>query len=160
MHNAVRAKLHYGLFDNDELVSVITYREHKEGLEIARFAAKNNVTIVGGFSKLLKNSLKSIRSLGYKKIITYADRDLTPDYQDSVYFKNGFKFIKNTGNILFYTDCNQTFPRQIFQKHKLSSILSEYDSKLNANENLIKNKIYPVWNSGNWKFEMYIDDVK
>lgn len=156
MHNAVKAKYHFGLFHNEELVSVISYREHSEGIEIARYAGKQNISVVGGFSKLLKNSIKVLKDKNYKKIITYADRDLTPDYKESVYYKNGFTFIGNTGNILFYTDQHKPYPRQIFQKHKLSKLLKVYDPSVTADENLIQNHIYPVWNSGNWKFELKI----
>jgi hypothetical protein len=159
LHGDVNSKFSLGVYSNNELISCISYRQHKEGIEIARFATKLNSSCVGGFSKLLKHSISKLKELNYSKIITYCDRDWTPDYRDSVYFKNGFKFIKDTGCSLSYFNNKQviTITRETFQKHKLKSLFPEtYDDNLTADEILEKNNIYPIYNSGNWKYELEI----
>lgn len=43
-----------GLYFNNQLVSLLTYKKYKEGIDIARFCNKNNTVVHGGLSKLLK----------------------------------------------------------------------------------------------------------
>jgi len=78
-----------GLFDDTELIALITFRNHKEGLEIARFCTKLGYQVVGGFSKLLKARLK----LSKDTIITYANARYS---NGNVYSKAGFKYIGMT----------------------------------------------------------------
>jgi len=157
LHGDVGAKSALGLYYDNELISCISFRKHKEGIEIARFASKLHCSIRGGFSKLLKHSISKLRELGYSKIITYCDRDWTPDYKDSVYYKNGFNFVGDSGCILRYYDSinNRTYPRETFQKHKLKGLFEDYNFD-NVDEFLQGKRIYGFYNSGNWKFELLI----
>lgn len=69
------SKFHYGLYNNDELVSVMTFGESrfKKGeFELLRFANKLYTNVVGGASKLLKHFLRE--HSGVKEIVSYADR--------------------------------------------------------------------------------------
>ena len=75
LHGDVGASFAFGLFDGEELVQAISFRKHKEGMEIARLATKLNTSVVGGFSKLLKYSTPCVKEVGYDKIVTYCDRD-------------------------------------------------------------------------------------
>ena len=151
-----------GLYSKDnELLSAISFRKHKEGIEIARFATKEDITVVAGFSKLIKHSIDYIKEhySDVKKIITYCDRDWTPDYTKSAYYKNGFTFVGNSGPMLKYFNLRKQkiIARQQLQKHKLKALFpEEYDEALTANEILYKAKIVPLYNSGNWKFERNI----
>ena len=158
LHGDVKSSFALGLYQEEELISCISFRKHKEGIEIARFATKLNSCCVGGFEKLLKYSIPKIKELGYKKIITYCDRDWTPNYKDSVYYKNGFTFIKDTGCSLSYVKGGSkptVYSRETFQKHKLKELFPEtYSDDKTADEILIENKVYPIYNSGNWKFEL------
>lgn len=45
---------HIGLYHNDTLTSIISYKKHKEGIDISRFCSLKDTQIVGGLSKLLK----------------------------------------------------------------------------------------------------------
>lgn len=45
---------HVGLFDKDVLVSLISYKKHKDGIDISRFCNKLNSSVAGGLSRLLK----------------------------------------------------------------------------------------------------------
>ena len=158
LHGDANSSFALGLYSNDELLQCISFRKHKEGIEIARFATKLDYSIVGGFSRLLKYSIINCKKLGYNKIITYCDRDWTPDYKDSVYYKKNFTFVHDSGPMLSYISVGKDvlFSREKFQKHKIEKMFPDiYDKELTADEMLSKKGIYPVYNSGNWKF--YLD---
>lgn len=150
-----------GLYKEGQLLACISFRRHKEGLEIARFATKDGYTVVGGFSKLLKHAIRYIKDKysSVKKIVTFCDRDWTSDYKDSVYYKNGFTFVKDSGPILRYYDnkTNRLVARQQLQRHKVKEKYPEiFDEDLTTNQILDKVGIWAMYNSGNWKFEMEI----
>jgi len=157
----VNASFALGLYNGSELLTCISFRKHKEGMEIARLATKVNCSVVGGFSKLLKHSIIKVKEdfPNINKVVTYCDRDWTPDYRDSVYFKNGFNFIKDSGCMLKYYNSVKGIihSREKYQKHKLEKLFPEfYNSSLTADEILYKAKIYPLYNSGNFKYELEI----
>jgi hypothetical protein len=155
----------YGLEHEGKLVSALAFRRLGEGVENARFVF-DGCTVVGGFTKLLKAFLRDYEGQ-FKEIISFCDRDLTPDYRDAVYFKNGFDFLGDSGSSLEYY-CNKVqkteqgrvlektkYPRQIFQKHKLKEMFPDvWDESLTEAEILEKKQIYQIWNSGCWKFEL------
>ena len=45
----------YGLFLEEELISVMSIRKINKGIDISRFSTKINLNVMGGFSKLLKH---------------------------------------------------------------------------------------------------------
>lgn len=74
------SKYRYGLYYNDELVSLMTFgslrkvlgSKNKEGsYELLRFCNKLNTSVIGGASKLLKHFIKTHNP---NEIISYADR--------------------------------------------------------------------------------------
>jgi hypothetical protein len=151
----------YGLFLDGDCISVMTFRGHKEGIEIARFATKTGLTVTGGFSRLLAHAIPELKREGHSVLISYCNRDLTPDWHDSVYHKQGFEFLGDTGSSLRYL-CNKTqgelsgkgvYPRQKFQKHKLKDMFPDYNGQ-NVRSFLESKQIFEVWNSGNWKFRL------
>ncbi len=162
LHGDVNSTFALGLYNNNELVQCISFRKHKEGMEIARLATKLDCNVVGGFSKLLKHSIIKIKELDYSKIVTYCNRDWTPDYRDSVYYKNGFEFLGDSGPQLKYynSKLNIVENREKYQKHKLKQIFPKsYSKELTADEILYKERIYPVYNSGNWKFSLNLGRI-
>lgn len=158
----IKSSFNLGLIDNDDkIISCISFKLNKNKIEISRFCTLKNYSVVGGFSKLFKHSLKYIKEKypDIKTIYTYIDKDWSPDYKDSVYYKNNFKFICDTGSQLLYAHDgrNEIISRQILQKHKLKELYPEvYDDNLTAHEILEKKNIYPIYNSGNWKMEYQI----
>jgi hypothetical protein len=150
LHGMVKSTKYYGLIHNGECVSAIAFTRRKELWEITRFATKIGLNIVGGFSKLMK---KFISSESPTQIMTYADRDWTPDHTQSVYFKYGFQYVEDTGPILWYTDNSKMFARQRFQKQNIEILFPDiYKDSMTADDMLALKGIYPVYNSGNHKF--------
>ena len=110
---------------------------------------------------------------GVETIVTYADRDLTPFPEDSVYFRNGFRLIKDSGPTLSYYcqfSVNRdgekllktgVYKRNAFMKSKLKDMFENadtfegkwhFDDSLTEQQNLFKLGLFPVYNSGCWKF--------
>jgi hypothetical protein len=155
-------KYRFGLYYNGELVSLITFGNERMALggafksnvfELVRFCNKLNTNVVGGFSKLLKHF-----SLTYKptKLITYADiRWSGLDYKNTVYFKNGFTFIKNTPPNYWYLkvgEFNNRFHRFNFRKDVL--IKEGFDNNLTENEIMTIKGYDRIWDCGTMKFEL------
>lgn len=125
IQGTVVSKYNYGLFYNNELISVMTFgklrtnlgTKHKEGVfEMLRFANKIDYVVVGGASKLLSHF---INELDPDEIISYADRRWSIG---NLYEKLGFQFIKNTDINYFYSiDGNKRVNRFSLRKDILVS---------------------------------------
>ena len=87
IQGSVDARLRYGLFYNDELVSVILLKTESktkgETLNLLRYATSKNV--VGGFTKLMKHVEKE--NPNAKDIITFSDNNVS---NGGLYLNNGF----------------------------------------------------------------------
>lgn len=155
LHRNTMHSLAFGLTYNDKLVCAISYRKLKDSVEIARFASLKSTNVIGGFSKLLQHSYPYIKQK-YSfatKLISYCDRDLSPSSEHTVYSKMGFEYLGDTGpSLTFYKD-GEFYSRQMFQKHKLKDMFDNYDDSLSAQQNCINNKVFPIWNSGNFKYQ-------
>ena len=114
----------YGLYHNDELVSLITFGKSRYNKnydwELIRFCNKLNTNVVGGFSKLLNH----FRKLHSGSIISYADRT----YSDgNLYEKNNFKLVKTNKPNYYYVKKNSEIliHRSNFVKSKILKVLNE-----------------------------------
>ena len=104
---------------NNKLVSLITFRSNKGELELCRFVNLINTSIVGGFSKLFKHSLDVLLNKYHTDyVISYCNRDISPNYETAIYNKYGFEFIGDTGCILKYYSKKdeKVYTRQKYQK--------------------------------------------
>lgn len=153
-HGTVPACYRVALIKDKDILSVISLRRNKGNMEIARYASKAN--IVGGFRKLLNKCIEYTRINKCNKIISYCDRDLTPDYHDSVYYRNKFNFIGDMGviNRFYNLNTKEIESRQKYQDIK--KVFPGYDKSISVNEFLISKNILPFYNSGNWKFELEV----
>ena len=103
----------FGLFLGEELLQVITVGKNrfaKDGkLELLRMASKLNTQVVGGFSKILKDS-------GIREIESYVDNRI---YSGSGYESSGWKVIGSSGPSYFYTNKKVRKNRMSMMKSKL-----------------------------------------
>lgn len=76
-------------------------KSYADAIEIARYASAKNVSVMGGFSKLLKASITWAKENGYDRIITYSDIRLG---QTNVYEKAGFNQLSKTKLNYWYSD--------------------------------------------------------
>lgn len=147
------SSIRFGLTYNDELVSVLTMGKARYSknydYELLRYASKQDVSVVGGFSKLLSKAPKG-------KVISYANRDYSIG---SLYEANGFNKIRITPPNYVYWRYEKKIGYRIYtryqvQKHKLKSLLgNDFDKNLTEQENMLNNGFSIYWNSGNIVYE-------
>lgn len=156
IQGSVNSSINYGLFYDNELVSVLTMgksRFKKCEYEVYRYANKLSYTVIGGFSKLLKNILKQENIAC--DIVSYCDYSL---FSGTMYEKCGFdlshmskpnyKYFKpSDGNYILYN-------RVQFQKHKLKNKLLVYDDSLTESQNMKNNGYLRFWDCGNKVFKL------
>lgn len=109
------ATVHYGLFDGNELISVMTFspsRFDRTGYELVRYASSR--AVVGGAQRLFKQFLRDFPT---GDVVSYADRRWS---DGGIYFSLGFELdsISNPG--YWYLDKNKKrYHRLNFTKKKL-----------------------------------------
>lgn len=133
-----------GLYYNDELVMVATFGKPRynksHNLELIRLCSKLNTTIVGGASKITKNI----------NFISYANRRWS---NGNVYNNLNMEKLDVTKPCYFYFKLKYNLTkinhRSKFMKHKLKSILENYDPLLSESANCYNNGYRRIWDCGN-----------
>lgn len=135
IHEFRAANEYLGLVDDNDLLALMSW--NTDG-EMVRFVVKNGYSVLGAFSKLLRYS-----SVTY----SFVDRRI---FTGAGYLKNGFVLQRITQPNYFYENDGQyAGSRQTYQKHKLSKLLSIFDSSLTEMQNMANNDYYPVYDCGN-----------
>jgi len=151
MQGYTQASIKYGLYYNDELMSLITISKSRycfeSSYEIIRFCNKLNVSVVGGFSKLLKR----FRTLYKGMIVSYANRRWSTG---GLYEQNGFNNKEITVPNYWYWKDGELESRLKFQKHKLEKALDFFDSNKTEYENMFNNGYSVIYDSGNIKYNL------
>jgi hypothetical protein len=132
---------------------------HSDTWELTRFATRSWHVVVGGMNRCLTEGIHQIKALGATHVISFADRDICPDRENNSYIRLGFKVPENypcsPPLMLWYYDdkrCRRINRRQC-QKQVFAKKYPElYDSTLTEYELWAKVGVYPVYNSGQWKF--------
>lgn len=144
----------YGLFDSmGELISVMTMGKPRYNtsyeFELLRFCCKKYHHVVGGASKLLKHFERTHHP---KSIISYANLRFS---EGDVYLQLGFDYVRPTRPNYLYIDKSATkrLSRHACQKHKLKTLLTNFDDNLSEAQNMFNNGYKRVWDSGNLVFE-------
>lgn len=153
LQGSAKASIRYGLYHNNELVSIMSFakgRYEKNCYEMVRYCTRHDLTIVGGFAKLLRKFTESHPNI---RLISYCDRRY---FNGNIYTSNGFVLIHKTVPGYDYVSKNGSiYGRTEFQKHKLSSRLPIFDSNLSEWANMKNNGWDRIWNCGNYKFELF-----
>jgi len=140
---------HLGLYFDDQLVACISYgssRFERNTTEIYRFASLLNTSVIGGFSKLMKQVPKPI--------VSYANRRWS---NGNVYTKNGFEFVSETEPNYQYYKCGKVYSRQKFMKHKLEKLVGTglidlYFEEYTESEIMELNGFEKIYDCGNLKY--------
>ena len=147
-----KSSINIGLYYNNELISLMTFGKrpmiNNFSLELIRFCNKLNTSVIGGANKLLQYFIKTYKP---NEIISYADRRWS---QGDLYEKLGFEFISNTIPNFSYIINKKRINRLKFQKHIL--IKDGYDGNKTANQIMLDNNIYKIYDSGNKKYILNI----
>ena len=158
----------WGLFYNNECYAAISLRVTSDGHpEIARFCNKKHFTVIGGYSKLLNHLISYCKSSNFRlNLISYCNRDLSPDPLNNFYSNYGFTLVRECSLIMKYFSTrridelgvisSKIYNRQVFQKFKVKGLLKDSNnlSEIEINEKL---GVYPVFNSGNFRYELVLN---
>ena len=146
------SQVDYGLFYNNELVSVMSFGKRKitksaPKMEIIRYCNKLSYNIIGGASKLLKYFIKNNNC---SNLITYSDNSIS---DGNVYKLLGFSLVKETKWNYWYlspTNNHKLLHRSNFMRHKLNTDLTEKEEMYNRGYRR-------YYDAGNKVFEMKLN---
>lgn len=117
-----KSSIKLGAFYDDELVCIMTFAKSRFNKsydwELTRFCVKGGISVIGGFSKLLKTFINSYDS----SIVSYADRRIS---NGNVYIKNGFDLININRPSYYYVDSN--FLRRVNRMRFQKKYIGAYD---------------------------------
>lgn len=150
IQGAGRSNVRYGMFYNNELVSVMTFSKTNlsrriKDWEINRFCHKLGIRVVGGASKIFK---RFITDHNPKSIISYADSRWS---EGDLYGVLGFDFVKQTVPNYWYV-----YPGTTKRIHRFALRKTNTDDKLKTEKTLRKEQNYLViydCGSTKWKWE-------
>lgn len=140
----------YGLFYEDELVSLMTFGKMRKALgsvnqdnsyELLRFCNKLNTTVVGGASRLFKHFINEVKP---QSVISYADRRWS---MGNLYEKLGFSFSHNSRPNYFYIINGERVNRFTLRKDIL---ISKYGcpSDMSEHQFCLSKKWYRIYDCG------------
>ena len=151
----VNSKIRFGLYHNEELVSLMTFGKLRKNMgkvnldgsyELLRFCNKLDTTVIGGADKLLKHFIKTYNP---KELISYADRRWS---QGNLYEKLGFKFSHDSKPNYYYIFNTKRKYRFNFRKDIL--IKEGYDPLKSEHEIMLERGIYRIYDCGNKCYKM------
>lgn len=151
-----KAKYHYGLYYNGELVSLMTlgktrqqrkYNENYDNTwELLRFCNKLDTSVVGGASKLLKHFISEVKP---HRIVTYADKRWSVG---NLYERLGFAHTHDSKPNYFYVVGQHRENRFKYRKGEL--VKQGYDSGKSEHEIMLERGIPRIYDCGTMVFEM------
>ena len=153
-----KSQIYLGSFYRNRLVAVMTFSKQRKALglshkenywELSRFVTVGGFTVIGIASKLLKYFEVKYKP---KQIITYADIKWS---MGKLYTILGFTQTHQSKPNYWYLDKGnflKRYHRFNFQKHKLSKLLTNFDSNLSEWENMKNNGYDRIWDCGNYVF--------
>lgn len=151
LQGSCATKINLGLFFNDELVEVMTFKKPRFNsnydYELVRLCSKKFTNVVGGASKLFKYFRKHFEG----SVISYANRRFS---NGKIYEVLGFKLLRTTEPNYFYCKKGKVYSRYQLQKHKLSNILDNFDSSKSETQNLEDNGFLKIYDCGNLVYVM------
>ena len=144
------ANISYGLYYNNELVSVMTFSKSRFNKqyqwELIRFCSQLDTIVIGGASKLLR---KFEIDNNPESLISYANLRFS---DGNLYKVLGFNPAGKSRPNYFYIKDSIVYSRIKFQKHKLSKLLAIFNPELTEYENMMNNGYTKVSDKGNLIF--------
>lgn len=154
----VHSKIRYGLYYNDELVSLMTFGKLRNTLgigndnssddcwELVRFCNKLSTSVIGGASRLFNHFIKEYKP---KQIRSFSDRAHT---KGTLYEILGFKEINRSNEQYVWVNLedNKAYNRVNAQKHNLRKFFKDDTIDLSKTERqiMIEHGYVQVYDSG------------
>ena len=151
IQGGIYGKYNFGLYYNDELVSLMTFGSLRKSLgskiedksyELLRFCNKINTNVVGGASKLFKYFLEKINP---NKVISYCDLRWS---DGNLYETLGFLFSHKSKPNYFYVDENKRIRENRFKYRKDKLITDGFDEKKSEHEIMLDRGIHRIYDCG------------
>jgi hypothetical protein len=154
----VNSLYRYGLYYNNELVSIMTFGHLRKSLgsknidnntyELLRYSSKLNTTVIGGASKLFKYFIKTHNP---SKIISYCDRR----WSIGKLYKNLGFTLDHISSPNYWYIINGTHREHRFnwRKNVLKDKLKIFDPNLTEYENMFNNGYDCIYDCGNYVFK-------
>ena len=151
----VNSEYCYGLFHQQELVSVMTFCKLRKALgsasidetyELLRFASKAYTSVVGGASKLLKFFVRLVQP---RTIISYADKRWSTG---ELYEKLGFKHLHDSKPNYYYVFGLTRKHRYSCRKSAL--VKQGYDKSLTEHQIMLSRNIPRIYDCGASKWSL------
>ncbi len=151
------SKYRYGLYLNNELISIMTFGKNRvnlnnsnNGYELLRFCNRVGYSVVGGSSRLLKRFIREVEPL---VITSWCTNDWS---LNNFYTRIGFVFEKISGPNYFWcsNNTNMRENRWNFRKDKL--VKDGYDPNMTEVEIMHSLGYYRCFDSGNTLYKMVL----
>ncbi len=149
LHGDQISSINVGLYYQNNLVSIATFRRLGNNLELTRFCSEPFHIVYGGLGKILKYIKENY---SFEKIITYADRRWSNGH---IYYKLGFEFKKKTKPGHWYWG-NDIIGRKHWWYFKRKDLIERYPEYSNLKKLEIVKKLGYCWifDCGNLRFEL------
>jgi hypothetical protein len=152
IQGAARLTTHsFGLFMDSELVGVVTYGKHHRKSEanlivLDRLCFKYGITVVGGASKLFKNSLPFLSK--FNKIVSWSDNRWS---QGNVYEKLGFTAEQYLPEDYCYVKRGKRLSKQSLKKTAEEKLTLKTERQLRSEQGYVR-----IWDCGKvrWTFNL------
>lgn len=156
-----KAKYHYGLYYDNELVSLMTFghtrqqrkynSDYNNTYELLRFCNKLNTNIIGGASKLFKHFINEVKP---NEIITYADKRWPVG---NFYEKLGFINVYDNKPNYFYIFGQKRENRYKYRKCQL--IKQGFDPNKSEHEIMLERGIYRIYDCGTMVYKWFVKEI-
>ena len=148
----------FGLIHEGVLVASMSFSVSNVGdgiIDLARFASRGRVS--GGFSKLLKNAIPLIKSMGINTIISFSDNRWS---DGGVYSTSGFTNVTEGTKLVpryWWVRGTQRFHRRLFQRKHLRIMFGEtFKEDESEAKNSRRHGYYKIYDAGvtKWKLDI------
>lgn len=148
---------YFALLDkNNQIIQCMSFQIHSNHnhneCELNRMVTLKNTQVIGGFSKLLKNSLKI---LNISRCVSFIDRGW---FDGKGYKSIGFKTVGEVEPSYYYIFNKKRRRREFGMKKNIQKLYEKglvdyWNPEETEKENMWKNKIPKIWDSGKIKVE-------
>ena len=153
-----KGMFHYGLFYDDELVSLMTFGKMRQQrkyhsdydscYELLRFCSKLNTNVVGAAGRLLKAFLRDLQP---SEVVSYADKRWS---QGNLYKRLGFEHTHDSRPNYSYV---VGLTRKNRFKYRKSELVKEgYNPNKSEHEIMLERGIYRIYDCGTMVFKLKI----
>lgn len=149
------SKINYGLYYNDELVSLMTFgvprinlggKKEEGSYELVRFCNKLDINVIGGASKLFKHFIDVYNPIS---IVSYSDKRWS---LGKLYGILGFEHTHDSKPNYFYVNNMERLNRFRFRKSML--VNEGFDKDKSEHDIMLERGIYRIYDCGTmvWKW--------